>query len=332
MPAGIGFVLALVIILAASELFTNGIEWAGHRLKLGAGATGSLLAALGTALPETVVPIIAIIGRKPDSQQVAIGAVLGGPFLLLTLGLGITGVAVWLRRSHPVLVADAGQLRRDLSTYFAGTAVLALALVLPQAARIAGAVLLLGIYGRHILVTLRADEAHGERPEPLHLWRFRGTDPPIAAVALQVAVGIGLLILGAQLFIDALDTAAGSLRISALVLAIVLVPIATELPETFNSVLWVRSGDDTLALGNVAGATAFQACIPGAIGLAFTEWRPGAAGIADMVVTLVAGAWALVLMRDGHCRGWRLAGCGLAWVAFVAVALLLGDRLASPAG
>jgi hypothetical protein len=34
-----------------------------------------------------------------------------------------------------------------------------------------------------------------------------------------------------------------------LVLALVIVPVATELPETLNSVLWVRSNDDMLAFG-----------------------------------------------------------------------------------
>jgi cation:H+ antiporter len=328
MPAGLSFALALALILVASELFTNGIEWTGHRLGLGHGATGSLLAALGTALPETVVPVVAILGRQPDAQQVAIGAVLGGPFLLLTLGLGITGIAVWLRRANPVMSVDPGQLRRDITTYYLGTSVLAIALVLPLGARVVGAVLLLVIYARHIVLTLRQDAGHGDIPDPLHLWRFRGTDPPTPAVLVQVAVSIGTLILGARLFVDALDTAASQLHISALVLAIVLVPFATELPETFNSVLWVRSNDDILALGNVAGATAFQACIPGAIGLAFTEWRPGAVGMINGAVTLVAAAWCLVLLRDGRCSGWRLACCGFLWVGFVASALILGERLA----
>jgi cation:H+ antiporter len=325
-------VVALVLILGASELFTNGIEWAGHRMHLGHGATGSLLAALGTALPETVVPLVAVLGRGPDAEPVAIGAVLGGPFLLLTLGLGVTGVAVGLRRSRPVLVADAGQLRRDLGTYFAGTSVLALCLVLPLAGRIVGAVLLLAIYGRHVVLTLRADTGDEEVPELLHIWRRRGSPPPVLAIATQVVVSVALLILAAKIFVSALEDIAGTLHISPLVLAIVLVPVATELPETFNSVLWVRGGADTLALGNVAGATAFQACIPGAIGVAFTGWRPGPAGLADGAVTIVAGAWALILLRDGRCRGWRLAASGLVWVGFVVVALALGDRLASPSG
>jgi cation:H+ antiporter len=53
--------IALAIILASAELFTNGVEWFGRRYELGEGAVGSILAAVGTALPETLVPIIAIV-------------------------------------------------------------------------------------------------------------------------------------------------------------------------------------------------------------------------------------------------------------------------------
>ena len=54
------FVASLILVVIAAELFTNAIEWAGHMLNLGSGATGSLLAAIGTSLPETVVPIVAL--------------------------------------------------------------------------------------------------------------------------------------------------------------------------------------------------------------------------------------------------------------------------------
>ena len=58
-------------------------------------------------------------------------------------------------------------------------------------------------------------------------------------------------------------------------LALVIVPVATELPETLNSVLWVRTDDDMLAFGNVAGSATFQSCVLAAIGVVFTTWHPG---------------------------------------------------------
>ena len=54
-------IVAFLIILLGAELFTNGIEWFGRKLELAEGAVGSVLAAVGTALPETMIPIIAIL-------------------------------------------------------------------------------------------------------------------------------------------------------------------------------------------------------------------------------------------------------------------------------
>lgn len=320
------FAGGLLVILAASELFTNAVEWAGFRLRLGTGATGSLLAALGTALPETVVPIVALAGRGAHADAVAIGAVIGGPFLLLTLGMAFTGLAAMARRSSSVVRVDAAQARRDLGTFLAGFSLLAIALVLPLAGRIAVGALLLLLYARHVVRTLGAEANHGEQPEPLHLLRWQ-ENPHGAGITAQLALGVAMLILGAHLFVAAIQAASGSLGITPLVLAVLLVPVATELPETLNSVLWVRTGDDTLAVGNVAGATAFQACIPGAIGVCLTVWRPGSAGLINGAVTLAAGVAAFALLRDGRCTGWRLALLGAPWLAYAVAVLALGSRL-----
>ncbi|MEK8004830.1 sodium:calcium antiporter, partial [Burkholderia contaminans] len=50
----------LVVILVAAEVFTNALEHLGERLKISEGVTGSLFAAVGTALPETMVPLLAL--------------------------------------------------------------------------------------------------------------------------------------------------------------------------------------------------------------------------------------------------------------------------------
>ena len=91
--------VALLVILAGAELFTNGIEWFGRKLELAEGAVGSVLAAVGTALPETMIPLIAILlGGQENSHAVGVGAVLGAPFMLSTLAMFVTGVAVVLAR------------------------------------------------------------------------------------------------------------------------------------------------------------------------------------------------------------------------------------------
>jgi cation:H+ antiporter len=324
------FAGGILLILVGSELFTNAVEWAGFRMKLASGATGSLLAALGTALPETVVPVIALISRKPTSDDVAIGAVVGAPFLLITLGMAITGGAVMTRRDKPDIELDGAQVKRDLGSFAGAFWILLIGVVLPQWARAIGAVVLLGLYARYVRATLRGGTPTDDMPEPLHFLRFdedrRGRPYPWV-IAVQLFIAVTLLIGGAEMFVQGLDRLAHDISISPLLLSLVLVPIATELPETLNSVLWIRSRSDGLAFGNVAGAVTFQACLLGALGLAFTSWQPGRLGIINLGLTFAAGVYTLVLLHDGRCRGWRLALNAVPWIGYVVVVLTVGQRL-----
>ena len=86
------------MILAGALLFTNAVEWAGNKLGVGEGATGSILAAVGTAMPETLIPIVAIIGGAEGSEDVAIGAIIGAPFLLATSRWRWSGSRRWPSR------------------------------------------------------------------------------------------------------------------------------------------------------------------------------------------------------------------------------------------
>src|SRR6187399_2502443 len=119
-------VAAFVIILLGAELFTNGIEWFGRKLELAEGAVGSVLAAVGTALPETMIPIIAIAfgGGGESTDAVGVGAILGAPFMLSTLAMFVTGVGVlfWRdrRASGTTLAVDTGVLSHDLRYFFVG--------------------------------------------------------------------------------------------------------------------------------------------------------------------------------------------------------------------
>ena len=85
--------ISLIVIVLSCILFTNAVEFLGNKLKLGNSATGSILAVFGTGLPETIVPIVAILGsvisnsKLDTAKDVALGAIVGSPFMLSTLAL-----------------------------------------------------------------------------------------------------------------------------------------------------------------------------------------------------------------------------------------------------
>src|SRR5271155_988767 len=101
--------VALVVIFVAAELFTNGVEWLGQRLNVSEGVVGSVFAAVGTALPETLIPFVAVVffGAK-HGNEVGIGAIAGAPFMLSTLTLSLYGLTI-------VLAARAGLREKAIS-------------------------------------------------------------------------------------------------------------------------------------------------------------------------------------------------------------------------
>ena len=146
-------------------------------------------------------------------------------------------------------------------------------------------------------------------------------------MTLQLLISVAMLVVGSELFVSALSDTAAALHANPLTLALIVVPLATELPETFNSVLWVRSGDDRLAFGNVAGSAAFQSCVLGFVGLTFTPWRPGFSGILGGLFTLAVAVGLLLLLRNGAARGRWLALAALPWVGYVIAEIATGGRL-----
>jgi cation:H+ antiporter len=321
------FLLAasFAVILAGALLFTNAVEWLGRRLEVGEGAVGSLLAAVGTAMPESFIPIVAVIGGAEGSEEVAIGAIVGAPFLLATIAMMLVGLAaLGYRNRRPQgrhLRAHVPTLDRDLTVFLVFFAIaLLLGIGLPLGLRIVAAVALVLAYAIYVQRTLAGG---GElQPEetigPLIISRTRGDDPTMRAIVTQFVIGLVAMIGGAHLFVEEVTAVAEEVGLEVLVLSLVLAPLATELPEKANSFFWVRDGKDALALGNITGAMVFQSMIPIAIGLAFTVWDLDRFAVLSIVLGLAGGIvayWALRL------RGQFNAPAILAWGALYAVFL-----------
>jgi cation:H+ antiporter len=296
--------VSFAVILAGALLFTNAVEWAGHKLELGEGATGSLLAAVGTAMPETLIPIVAIIGGAEGAEDVAIGAIIGAPFLLATIAMALVGVSALIYRERreqgTELKADSETLDRDLVFFLVFFAAgIGIGLGLPDGLQIPAAVVFVAAYAIYVRKTLGGggEVQEAETIRPLTMDRTPGDDPPAPTVVLQLIVGLGAIVGGAHLFVEEMITVASEIGIEPLVLSLVLAPLATELPEKANSFFWVREGKDSLALGNITGAMVFQSTIPIAVGLLLTEWELDRFAVVSGALGLAGGAVAYWTLR-----------------------------------
>lgn len=327
-------VASLGIILAAAELFTNAVEWLGVKLNVSEGVVGSIFAAVGTAMPETLIPIVAVVilGGTSHGDQVGIGAILGAPFMLATLAMFVTGLAIVIfSRSNgrsTTLAVNSSVLGRDIRFFLIAYLIaVAMAFVQLYGLRIAVALGLLTLYVYYVYrhaVDEGPEHGSGEDDgEDLHPLRFqpRSKTPALVMVLLQLLISLAIMVGGAYLFVEQVTAVALAVGVPALILSLLIAPIATELPEKLNSVLWVRRGKDTLALGNITGAMVFQSCIPVSFGLVFTSWDATESGSAFISALMALGAGALLYatMRIGErkLRAGILMSCGLFYAAYV---------------
>ena len=357
------FLLSFVVILTGCEFFTNGVEWIGKRFNLSEGAVGSVLAAVGTALPETIVPLIAIvlIGGHAG-EEIGVGAILGAPFMLATLALFVCGLSVFLfmkRRGTRTLHINGKLIRRDLKFFLLAYGLAAIAAILPpqfDLFKVALGCALIPLYIVYTIYTLKTGEAAcgegeelkglyidgvirkctGKSGEPVEcpvanggaeVVLSRQREPGTLLIILQVLASLGLIILGANLFVEQIKGIAEALSINPMILALIIAPIATELPEKFNSLLWIRAKKDTFAIGNITGAMVFQSCIPVTIGIVLTGWHldlstnTGFLQAAAIGIALLSG---LILYKESSHKEIKMSGLmigGLLYVLYIILVL-----------
>lgn len=344
---------ALAIYLSC-EWFVNAVEWLGQRLDIGTMAVGTILAAFGTALPESVVTLVAVTtGPTAEIRNIGVGAAMGGPLVLATVAYGVTGAMLLMRRrthtrihSRELVNAGVGAVSLDPPTrerdhdagailadrahtarlvkdqrWFMAVFVVKIALGLVAfAIKPWLGLLFFAAYGVYFWREIRGG-ASGDRDEhelaPLRL-QPRATRPANTAVLVQTLGALAVIFVSSQIFVHQLDAIGPMLGLSGAITALLLSPIATELPEIMNAIIWVRQGKTQLALANISGAMMIQATVPSGLGLLFTDWQLDHALLWSGAITMAAITYLLATMRANKLTPRRLAMAALLYLIFAA--------------
>lgn len=286
----------LILIVLTCNLFVNSIEHLGKKLNLGDSATGSILAAVGTALPETILPLIAILtagNSLKDGVEIGTGAILGSPFLLSTFALFISGICFTVFNRAKItdfLNLNAKNFRRDykyfITAYF--TAFL-LSFVKVKAIKITVGILLIFYWIFYAIRTITETEsANEEKINPLYLGFFKKGCESLLLITVQTGISLILLVIFSKLFIGEVQYFSVLTSVNPLIVSLLLSPVATELPEITNCIIWIKNKKDSLAISNITGAMVYQASICTAIGLIFTDWVLNINACINVFCTLIA--------------------------------------------
>jgi cation:H+ antiporter len=278
------FFASAAVIYLACEYFVNGVEWVGQRMQLGATAVGTVLAAFGTALPESAVTFMAVVfGTSPDQKDIGVGAAMGGPLVLATLAYAVVGFALQRKRSGAgrgaagasCIRADQRRLARDQGWFMAifvfkvGLGLFAFSWK-PWLG-----ILFLAAYGLYVRGELANEgdvvPAEADALEPLK-FRPRDPNPSMNWAAAQTLAALLVIAVASRVFVLQIEQLGLLMGMSPHVAALLLAPVATELPEIMNAMIWVRQGKERLALANISGAMMIQATVPSALGIFMTPW------------------------------------------------------------
>lgn len=319
------FLVSAGAIYLACEYFVNGIEWLGRKLSLGATATGTVLAAFGTALPESAVTFVAVVfGSSPAARDIGVGAAMGGPLVLATIAYAVVGIALWgnrrrLQRSDWLVRVDHQRLARDQSWFLAIFAVkVGLGLVAFALKPLLGVLFLLA-YALYVWREMRSDDSAPEEEvlEPLKLCPHQA-EPAMRWVLAQTVAALVVIAVASRVFVGQLEAIGEAFALPPHLVALLLSPVATELPETLNALIWVRQGKERLALANISGAMMIQATIPSALAIFATPWRFDAPLVVSGALTAAAIAYLWWLFRRGRVDARHLLPVGLLYGVFAA--------------
>jgi cation:H+ antiporter len=311
-----------IAIYLSCEYFVNSIEWVGKQFNITKNATGTILAAFGTALPESVVTFVAVVfGNGPEQKDIGVGAAIGGPLVLATIAYAVVG---WTfisskKNQNKQILSKSTELRLGYDQmWFMQIFIckIILGLIAFTFKPWLGIAFLLA-YVLYLRQELRGtdDLEHLDFIEPLKI-RPHDSNPAPAWALLQTLLALIIIFFSSRLFVHQLEIVGPWLGLSPQMVALLLSPIATELPEIMNAIIWVRQGKQILAFSNISGAMMIQATVPSALGIFFTPWLLDKALVWAALITLLSILGLYLLLRKSALNGYRLACFGLFYVLF----------------
>lgn len=334
--------LCLVLIVISSNLFCNALEHLGEKLGISEGVTGSVFAAVGTAMPETIIPILAILSTDHTvgnaNHDIGVGAILGAPLMLSTLSLFVMAISIVKKRGvNGTINPEPRGLRRDLEFFLlsygiAFLAVFAQGYAISNVLNVVFACTLGGCYFLYLLLTFKASsqlvsDGHStEATEKLTLQHI-GFKVNYFSIFLQIILASWMLIYFASMFIDSINHISVTYNVSPFLLSLIIIPIATEMPEKINSVIWLRKNKDTLAIGNITGAMVFQGSLLPIVGILFTDWKlTSPIQLTGIIITFIATILFYINVRRGTLRVWHFFVNGVLYALNLAICIQLFYR------
>lgn len=243
------FVLGLVVLVVGAELLVRGASRLAVSFGVSPLVVGLTVVAFGTSAPEMAVSVGSALAGSPD---LAIGNVLGSNIANILLILGISALIT------PLLVDE--QIIRQEIPIMIGVSALLVVMALDGRLSLLESAILFGLVLAYtlFLVVQSRRASKGVQNEfetgiPTSTW-----DRHWSVQLTLIAVGLAMLVVGADWLVDAAVAFARAFGVSDLVIGLTIVAVGTSMPEIATSIVAAMRGQRDIAVGNVVGSNVFN--------------------------------------------------------------------------
>ncbi len=259
-------IVGMLLLVKGADWFVDGSAGVARKCKISTLVIGLTVVAFGTSAPELAVSVTSAIQK---STEIAIGNVVGSNIVNILLILGVSA----LIRPLPV---QKSSLKLDFPAMLLATALLIVLGLWQYTLQWWDGLILLAVFSAYMAVLLtqakkeqkKLQACEAAKPQAAEeevlvpkgrfsAWLFR-MKKYVWLLILLVVVGLGMVVGGSLLFVDAAKYIASYAGVPERVIGLTVVAIGTSLPELVTSVVAAIKNESDIAVGNVIGSNIFN--------------------------------------------------------------------------
>ena len=243
-------VISLIGIVLGADWLVDGSVAIARKYKVSDFVIGAAIVGIGTSMPELTV---SFAGAVHGNSDVAIGNVIGSNIFNVLGILGVTALffPIAIQKTNmkfeiPVCIAFSVLMALLSFDFFTHTNS-------PKLGRLDGLILLIGFF-LFMWYSFKKDKE--KSPESAQSYEEKHV--AVWKAICLIAIGLGVLILSCDHFVDNAIIIARRWGMSEAVISITLIACGTSLPELAASVVAAFKKNTQLALGNIIGSNIFN--------------------------------------------------------------------------
>jgi len=241
-------IAGLALLMWGADRFVHGAAAAARNLGVAPLMIGLTVVAFATSAPEILVSIVASIENRPG---LAVGNAIGSNIVNIGLVLGVTALI------RPIQI-ESDTLRREMPALLAVSLLTVSMFLDTYLSRMDGLVMLTGLVIVMVWLARLGTRSAANDPISRDFEAEIPTDVSMKMAVVWLVVGLGTLLIGAELLVNGAIGVATLLGISEVVIGILVVALGTSLPELAVSLASALKGEYGLAIGNIVGSNIFN--------------------------------------------------------------------------